>query len=175
MAPLVPVLGLMTGIAGFAHGVSSSQKSQALAEEQWEFQQQAQKAQYESDISTYQYNIEQAEEDIGATTEEKEYEIGTFGRESEKILRGQREAVGASGATIGAGTPLDVMERTALEQEEMASAIEKSYQTKIKKLGLEKEFYGEQITQTESLLDELFKEPEEKKKKKQNTQYTSHW
>lgn len=169
MAQVAAIASLFLSAAGLAASSSAAKKSQGLAEEQfglseeqWEFTQKAQEAQYESDIATYGFNIEMAGMDIEALGKQKEYTLGVFGRESEKLSRAQREAYGASGAVVGVGTPLAVMEEQARYQEEMAGMIGETYEAGISKKELEKEFYGEQKERTESLLDELFpEEPEE--------------
>jgi len=163
MATAALVVGAVTGTIGLIHGIKSSRESQELTEEQWAFQQKAQKAQYKSDIATWQSNIEQAKADIEATKSEMSDVLGVKQMEQEQYARGERALFGASGVEMGTGTPLEVMERTAKRQELEYSAIKGSYEAKIEGYELEKEFYGEQVEKTESLLDELFP----KKPKKQ--------
>lgn len=168
MAAPAAIIGLAISGGSLLHSITSSKRQQGMAEEQWEHTQKAQKAQYESDIATYQYNIERAESDIEALQAEKEEKIGTYWEEAQAFSRKQKAALGASGAVMGEGTPMEVMERTAQRQESEAAAIERSYRAEIEGLEEEKEFYGEQVEKTESLLDELFPEPKKEEKEEES-------
>jgi len=161
MAEIVAIVSAITGIAGLAQSGKASKESQELAEEQWGFTQKERKAQYESDIATYEFNIEQIGADISALKEQKEFVLGEFGRYSEKANRAQREAYGASGAVVSVGTPLEEMEKQARHQELQTGMIEKSYQAGLEKLKGEKEFLEEQKGKTESLVEELWPTEEE--------------
>ncbi len=61
----------------------------------------AERTQWRSDIRTYEFNIDQLGKDIGAIR-----------REGDDFQRLQGAAMGASGATLGVGTPLMNMIRT---------------------------------------------------------------
>jgi len=155
--------GMFFDVLGFASMFDTS--AEDLAKEQWEFTKKSQKAQYESDIATYGYNIGMAEMDIEALGKEKEYALGEFDIESEKRNRAMKEAYGASGAVVGVGTPLEEMEKQARHQEKTASMIGESYETAKTRVEKGEEFAEEQKEELESLVDELFPEHDEKARK----------
>ncbi len=90
-------------IGGIFGGIGASQSKQAqeAQDKAYEEQKKAQVAAWEADIRAYKFNIGQLGEDIGAIR-----------REGEDFKRGQSAAMGASGATLGFGTPLMNMIRT---------------------------------------------------------------
>jgi len=161
MAGVAAIVGLLTSVAGLAQSSSASKAAQGITEEQWAMTKEEKKAKYTSDIATYGENIQQIQADIGTLTEQKGFTLGQFGLESQKANRAMKEAYGASGATVGVGTPLEEMQKQAQQQELQAGMIEKSYQAGLERLKGEKKTAERLKGETQSLLDELFPpEPE---------------
>jgi len=92
---LMAITGAVSTIGGIAGSSAAQQQSEA-----------AYKASLEEKLRAYQANI-------GMTKYAGETERADIQREGEQFIRGQEAAIGASGATIGTGTPLMTMIDTA--------------------------------------------------------------
>jgi hypothetical protein len=73
----------------------------------------AQRAAWEEKIRSYEYGIEQTEMEIGQLQYVGQETRADIRREGEATMRGQRAAIGASGAAAGVGSPLMTMTQTA--------------------------------------------------------------
>ncbi len=92
-------------------------KATAAAEE-------AQKAQWKTELETHLYNIDLAKEGLRTG-------LADFTREGARDLRLQGAAMGASGATLGVGTPLMNMIRMAAGIEEDKAGLKRTAELEI--------------------------------------------
>ncbi len=101
MADPVTLTLIQMGIGGITSIVSGSQQKKAQDEAE-----EAQRAQWETELATHQFNIDVAKKGLREGTAD-------ISREGARFTRLQNAAMGASGATLGFGTPLMNMISTA--------------------------------------------------------------
>ena len=95
----------VTAIFGLV-GASQSSQAQADADAAQAAAEEAQEAQWQTELETHQFNIDIARKGLREGTAD-------ISREGARSLRLQGAAMGASGATLGTGTPLMNMISTA--------------------------------------------------------------
>jgi len=122
-------IGLST--LSFISGASKSSSSEKA-------QQEAQRISWEEKIRAYEYNI-------GLAKREMTGMIGDIQREGAAFQRYQAAAIGASGAEIGAGTPLMMMIETAATIERDIARTRTAYEEQIK-------YYEQEIAEYKKLL-----------------------
>ncbi len=96
--PITAILTLVS-ITSSVIGLSESSKAQKS-------QDAAQQAQWQTELETHQYNLDLAKEGLRTG-------LADISREGARFQRQQGAAMGASGATLGTGTPLMNMITTA--------------------------------------------------------------
>ena len=135
-----PVSWIAIGVSAIFGLVGASQSSQAQ-EQQDQAQadaEAAQRAQWETELATHQFNIDLTKEGLKTG-------LADISREGARDLRLQGAAMGASGATLGVGTPLMNMIR-------MAAGIEEDKARLTRTAELEIEFRQGEIEGLEQLL-----------------------
>ena len=96
-----PISWITLGVIAITGLASSSQQNQAQAD-----QEAAQQAQWQTELETHQFNLDLAKEGLSTG-------LANISREGARFQRLQGAAMGASGATLGFGTPLMNMITTA--------------------------------------------------------------
>jgi len=111
---------IIGSVAGMGMGIASYGEQKAAVA-----------ATKEEKIRTYQYNIQRIKEETAGR-------VGDITREGKMYERGQRAAIGFSGAEIAGGTPLMAMVQTAASIERDITRTKRAAQ-------LETEYYQEMI------------------------------
>ena len=154
-------LGLIASIWGYSQQQKAQESADKYAERQWELSQEqwelTQKAYeeqrkatiagWESQLRTHEYNIER----IGIELIGK---VGDIRKEGERFQSYQLAYMGASGATVGVGTPL-------MNMIETAAGIETDIRNLERLADLERDYLESEIAATEELLLEDEPEPAE--------------
>ena len=153
--PFVPVIG---GISLFT-SILGGGKQRKAAKESFEFQKKAYQEGIEEKVRTYEFNVGQTETDIGRIRQLESERVGDITREGRRFTQHQSAALGASGAVVGAGTPLDIMKETAanIERDILRTQEAAGYEIEKREQGIE--FMKSEITEYKTLLDELNPKP----------------
>ena len=114
-----PVSWIALGVSAIFGLVGASQSSQAQDEADA-----AQQAQWQTELETHQYNIDLAKLQLQGG-------LADITREGARFQRLQGAAMGASGATLGVGTPLMNMIRTAASIGEDKARLTREAELKI--------------------------------------------
>ena len=111
--PVMAAIGLVTSVASLAQG------SKAASE-----QEKAQRVQWQTELETHQFNLDLAKEGLKGG-------LADISREGARFQRQQGAAMGASGATLGVGTPLMNMISTAAGIEQDKTRLTRSAELEI--------------------------------------------
>jgi len=153
--PVVPVLmGL-----GLGQSIIGGGKAAKGAKEQAAFQKKITQAGMEEKVATYQHNIGQTQRDIASIQRVTGELVGDIQREGQKFTQEQSAALGASGAVIGTGTPLDTLIETEASIQRDVMRTETAGQEEVTKRQEEIGFMEKEVGRYESLMDELFPKP----------------
>ncbi len=155
ISPILIGIGVITSLAGMSQqkkAQRSQDKAQAAADT-------AQQAQWQTELETHQFNIDIAKKGLREGTAD-------ISREGARFQRLQGAAMGASGATLGFGTPLMNMITTAAGIERDKSRLAAQTQAEI-------DFRQGEIDALNLLLnpveEEVLEEPEKENKKPTST------
>ncbi len=121
-----PVSWIAIGVSAIFGLVGASQSSQAQAEQDkaQADAEAAQRAQWETELATHQFNLDLAKEGLSTG-------LADFTREGARDLGLQGAAMGASGATLGVGTPLMNMIRMAASIERDKAGLTRTAELEI--------------------------------------------
>ncbi len=117
MATALALIGTVVGIGSTIVGMSQQSKAQDEAEE-------AQRVQWETELETHQFNLDLVKEGLSTG-------LADITREGARFQRLQGAAMGASGATLGVGTPLMNMIRTAASIERDKAGLTRTAELEI--------------------------------------------
>ena len=152
-------LPAIIGLGGLLTSVIGGGKAAKGAKEQAEFNKEITQAQMQEKVDVYQHNIGQTQKDIASIQRVTGELVGDIQREGRKFTQEQSAALGASGATIGSGTPLDTLIETEASIQRDILRTETTGQEVIAQKQSEIGFMEEQVGKYGSLMDELFPKP----------------
>jgi len=108
-------------------------------------QKKAEQATREEKIRAYGFNIGQTEKDIERVRYAGQEARAETRREGEQAIRGQAAAIGASGASIGAGSPLMTMVETSESLERDILRLRRLEEMEVEKKESQIEFMEQEI------------------------------
>jgi hypothetical protein len=162
------------GALSFISGASKSSKAQAAQEEAF-------KLGIEDKISAYQHNIEISEINLAQLQGVKKEALWGLEQQHAQTEKDVKAAMGASGATLGAGTPLDYMNAMYEAQMREQAGLEAYFESEEAELESHLSWFEEEIARYEDILnpkgplhyEEFHKRAEEERKK--SVDQGPHW
>jgi hypothetical protein len=150
------------GALSFISGASKSSKAQAAQEEAF-------KMGIEDKISAYQRNIDIANINLSQLQSSKEFSIWGMEQQHAQMEKDVKAAIGASGAALGAGTPLDYMNAMYEAQRRAREEQEQFFGYEEEKIASDIEWFESEIGRYEDILNpktsEMHKRAEQERKK----------
>jgi hypothetical protein len=137
------IAALALGGANFLAGIFGSSKSRSE-------QRAAEEATREEKIRAYEFNIGQTEKDIERVRYAGQEARAETRREGEQAIRGQAAAIGSSGASIGAGSPLMTMVEASESLERDILRLRRLEEMEVEKKESQIEFMEQEIGELSS-------------------------